>query len=213
MSVVVLNSVDYGNAFVGGYNKGDLQYAGHWSSGNLNNIYWKETKNFADGCSAHISDSHYANGALALPDNAAFIIENTLFTGDSQLETNHHCNVGISGVLCQPTYMLSNVTWQSTSIVWVVWHSNANYYGKITTFSCVTSRDGCCPSNFTANNSYVLSRQYRWNDRLVSARGRPHSKWRHWEWFLPPGVRLTGLVLLEISSWNGRYLWGAYLLL
>ena len=38
---------------------------------------------------------------------AAFIIEDTIFTGASQFEANHHCNIGVTGFLCMPTYVLS----------------------------------------------------------------------------------------------------------
>jgi hypothetical protein len=61
---VIKNNVDYRNAFVGQYNAGDLQYKNHISFTNNNLIYWKETKNFQDGCSAHISESFYENGNM-----------------------------------------------------------------------------------------------------------------------------------------------------
>jgi hypothetical protein len=131
ISVAHIYNVDYSNAFVGGYNVNDLQYQKHSAFNNLNNIYWKETNNFADGCSAHIYGGHYENGNIALPDMAGFIIENTIFAGSSQLETNHHCNDGITGFLCMPTYILSNVSWRSTSQQWVQWHQEANNYGGI----------------------------------------------------------------------------------
>lgn len=38
------NNMDYGNAFVGHYEAGDIQYGGHQSYNNNNNMYWKETK-------------------------------------------------------------------------------------------------------------------------------------------------------------------------
>jgi len=65
------NNVDFKNVFVGSYGAGDLQYKNHISLLNNNNIYWKETKNFQDGCSAHFSDSYYEHvsepGKMALP--------------------------------------------------------------------------------------------------------------------------------------------------
>lgn len=132
VGVMVSHSVDYQNAFVGQYNAGDLQYYKHMSLSNNNNIYWKETKNFADGCSAHISNGYYADGNMALPDVAAFIIEDTTFTGASQLEANHHCNIGVTGFLCMPTYVLRNVSWVGiTSTQWVTFHQIANNYGKL----------------------------------------------------------------------------------
>jgi hypothetical protein len=127
----VHNNVDYGNAFVGGYNVNDVQFRGHVAWDNLNNLYWKETANFADGCSAHISGGWFSNGNLALPDMAGFIIEDSVFTGGAQLETNHHCNVGVTGFLCMPTYILENVSWRSTASPWVTWHEEANHWGGI----------------------------------------------------------------------------------
>lgn len=54
-SAAFVDHVDYHNGFVGQYEAGDIGYSGHTSTDNTNLIYWKETKNFADGCSAHIS--------------------------------------------------------------------------------------------------------------------------------------------------------------
>jgi hypothetical protein len=102
ISAAIVNNVDYGNAFVGHYNAGDIQYANHASIDNNNLIYWKETKNFANGCSAHITGGYYAKGNMALPDQGTFIIEDTTFGDGVMLEANHHCNVGTTGVLCMP---------------------------------------------------------------------------------------------------------------
>ena len=96
---VIMNNVDYNNVFVGQYGAGDLQYKFHSSVNNQNLIYWKETKNFQDGCSAHITDSFYEDGTLALPGgHGTFLIENTIFNNRVLFETNHHCNVGGTGV-------------------------------------------------------------------------------------------------------------------
>ncbi len=96
------------------YNAGDIQYQNHHSFENLNLIYWKETKNFEDGCAAHISNGHYSNGNMALPDQSTFIIEQTTFGDNVSLEANHHCNVGVTGVLCMPQYILHNVNWMNS---------------------------------------------------------------------------------------------------
>jgi hypothetical protein len=105
------NNVDYGNAFVGHYSAGDIQYYGHSSMNNLNNIYWKETKSFQDGCSAHISHSYLVNGTMALPDTiGSFIIEYTTLQ-QIVLSVNHHCGIGVTGFLCMPHYILDHVRW------------------------------------------------------------------------------------------------------
>lgn len=102
----MVDNVDYQNNFVGHYGAGDIQHNGHHSYRNLNNIYWKETKNFGNGCSSHLVGGSYAGGNMALPDQGSFIIEETTFGDESQLEANHHCNVGVTGVLCFPQYVL-----------------------------------------------------------------------------------------------------------
>ena len=50
---------------------------------------------------------------MALPDVGTFILENTFFGDGVHLEANHHCNVGITGVLCMPQYILHQVVWSN----------------------------------------------------------------------------------------------------
>ncbi|CAF2558252.1 unnamed protein product [Rotaria sp. Silwood2] len=89
-----MHNIDYGNVFVGQYNAGDLQYRFHTSIENNNLIYWKETKNFQDGCSSHIADSFYGSGNLALPGgHGAFILENMVFNNQVHFESSHHCQI------------------------------------------------------------------------------------------------------------------------
>jgi len=143
VSASIVDNLDYGNAFVGHYEAGDIQYNGHMSFNNNNLMYWKETKNFANGCSAHITGGSYAQGTMALPDQATFLIEDTTFGEGVSLEANHHCNAGTTGVLCFPTYMLHNVQFknsQDNKWVWFQWQQlqshNANQnYGGIFTLS------------------------------------------------------------------------------
>ena len=127
----ISDNVDYDNVFVGQYDAGDIQYADHVSINNNNLLYWKTTKNFHDGCSAHLSGGLFSGGNVALPDQAAFIIERTRFTGDTTIESNHHCNVGVTGVLCSPTYIFDRVEWSVTSSRWMYFHKDANHWGGI----------------------------------------------------------------------------------
>ena len=99
---------DYGNTFVGHYSAGDIQYRRHVALENGNNLYWKESKTPADGCSALLKDGYYRSGNIALPDEGAFIIENVVIAGTAGFEANHHCHVGATGILCMPTYILHN---------------------------------------------------------------------------------------------------------
>ena len=94
----------------------------------MNNLYWKETKNFNNGCSAHITGGSYANGNLGLPDQGTFLIENSVFGNGAQLEANHHCGVGETGVLCFPQYIFDNVMWRNTdtSQKWI-WFQHQNF--------------------------------------------------------------------------------------
>ena len=111
VSVAFSSNVDYHNVFVGAYDMGDVQYLRHTSIENNNLAYWKTTKNMADGCAPHIKDGFYrGRGTMALPDQASFVIENTHFEGQIELEANHHCNIDVTGVLCLPVYVFANVS-------------------------------------------------------------------------------------------------------
>jgi len=128
---VILYQTDYDNVFVGQYSAGDVQYRHHTSINNDNLIYWKETKNFYDGCSAHISQSYYQGDSasiLALPSgHGTFLIENTRFTSQLWFESNHHCNVGITGaLLCMPQYVFVNITWESAKGQYFYFNDNTN---------------------------------------------------------------------------------------
>ena len=72
---------------------------------------------------------------MTLPDQASFIIENTRFEGNVELESNHHCNVGVTGALCMPVYILHNISWKVTKSKWVHFHNDANNKGGIFTLS------------------------------------------------------------------------------
>jgi len=139
---------DYGNAFVGHYNGGDIQYKDHMSVESNNLLYWKESKNFSDGCSSFLKGGYYRDGNVALPDQGTMILENMVFDGVS-LEANHHCNVGITGVLCMPQYILENVEWTGKSGKWVIFqagnfqgHAANQNYGGIFSSSPGTSTIG-----------------------------------------------------------------------
>jgi hypothetical protein len=110
----IVSNVDFGNAFVGHYMAGEMQYVDHHSYHNNELMYWKETKNFDNGCSAHITGGSYSNGNMALPDQATFIIESTTFGDGVSFEANHHCNVGTTGVLCFPQYIFHDIKWKNT---------------------------------------------------------------------------------------------------
>jgi hypothetical protein len=119
------HNVDWRNKFVGQYDAGDIQYHEHTSVECANLLYWKTTKNSADGCAAHLSGGLWRDGNVGLPDQATFVIDGARFEGQSWLEANHHCGESgglncATGVLCMPTYVLHNVSWHSRAPHWVL---------------------------------------------------------------------------------------------
>lgn len=156
LSTTIWNNADYGNTFVGHYGAGDIRYHSHTSVDNANAIYWKETKSFADGCSAHISHSHFRNGTMALPDTlGSFIIEHSTLD-NILLEANHHCGIGgTTGFLCMPHYVFHNVTWihpEDANTKWVTFtQSNAAVDGGIFSVSL---------GDFSANRISILPSGY-----------------------------------------------------
>jgi hypothetical protein len=161
-STAILNHVDYDNAFVGQYEVGDIQYRGHVSINNNNLIYWKETKNFEDGCSAHITQSYYMDGNLALPDQATVILQDMVLD-NVFLEANHHCHVGVTGFLCMPQYILHNVAWSHNDpdSNWIYFQNGETDFGGIFSLSPTsnTSRSPF-PTGFISlvsdRNDYLL---------------------------------------------------------
>jgi len=65
-STIISDNVDYKNAYVGGYDFGDIQFRNHASFDCTELVYWKTTKVFADGCSTHFQSSFYENGNMVL---------------------------------------------------------------------------------------------------------------------------------------------------
>lgn len=127
LSSAVVNNVDYHNAFVGSYALGDIQFRNHISIDNDNLIYHKETKNFADGCSSHFKRFHFEDGNAMLPSGwGTIIFEDSTFKGNFKFESNHHCGIGYTGVLCNPQYIFVNPTWQVTSPQWLTWNDANN---------------------------------------------------------------------------------------
>lgn len=143
---------------------GDIQYKGHASLNNNNLIYWKETKNFDDSCSAHISGSYYVNGNMALPDQATFIIEDSVFGDNVGFEANHHCHVGTTGFLCMPQYVFHNVQWRNTNknSNWMYFQNGATNYGGIYTLSPASSVEQTQDLVFPAGYISLVSSKYEY---------------------------------------------------
>ena len=50
---------------------------------------------------------------MAFPDIGTFIIEDASFGDHVTFEPNHHCNIGTTGLLCMPQYILHRVNWRN----------------------------------------------------------------------------------------------------
>jgi hypothetical protein len=83
-------NIDYDSVFVGGYSMGDIQWHAHTSLYCLSGLYWKNTKNMADGCSAHVKGGFFHHSNVLVPDNGAFIFELTTFNDRTSIESAHH---------------------------------------------------------------------------------------------------------------------------
>jgi len=119
---VIEDEFDWHNMFVGGYANGDISYVRYTSVNNAHGMYWKRSKNFADGTSHHIVDSVFANhrslgyGALQLLGPSGpftFLLTNTTFLGGpvgcGAVCAGQHCGRGGAGGPCNVQYLLQNV--------------------------------------------------------------------------------------------------------
>jgi len=117
------DGLDFFNNLVGQYQLGDMQWLRFKSINNNHGMYWKATKNFADGCSPHLLDCTFQThqgydgehgvGLFLGPGGiGTFIIENTVFAGRANCAicSNQHCQVSGTGVMCTPEYTLKGVT-------------------------------------------------------------------------------------------------------
>jgi hypothetical protein len=118
---------------VGQYDMGDVSFVRYTSVNNFHGMYWKKSKNFADGVSHHIRDSVFANdptdpyGFLQLLGPAGpftFKLTNTSFHGGNMgcgaVCAGQHCglsdhNYGLHGSLCNVEYMLEGVDFSDMS--------------------------------------------------------------------------------------------------
>ncbi|KAL6070177.1 G8 domain-containing protein [Balamuthia mandrillaris] len=121
---VISNNVDYHNTWAGSYHLGDIQFRNHIAIDNNQPIYHKETKNFADGCSAHFKNYLFEAGTAALASgHGSILFEDCTFKGNFKFESNHHCDIGKTGVLCNPQYIFIRPKWEVSSAEWVMWNT------------------------------------------------------------------------------------------
>jgi len=119
---VIEDEFDWHNMFVGQYSSGDISYVRYTSVNNGHAMYWKRSKNFADGVSHHMRDSVFANhpslgyGALQLLGPSGpftFLLTNTTFVGGpvgcAAVCAGQHCGLGGAGGPCDVQYLLQAV--------------------------------------------------------------------------------------------------------
>eukprot|EP00933_Yihiella_yeosuensis_P028748 TRINITY_DN22577_c0_g2_i1.p1 TRINITY_DN22577_c0_g2~~TRINITY_DN22577_c0_g2_i1.p1 ORF type:complete len:1594 (+),score=244.66 TRINITY_DN22577_c0_g2_i1:990-5771(+) len=120
---VIEDEFDWHNQFVGQYSMGDIAFVRLVSVNNAHNVYWKESKNFADSSATHIKDSIFANdpsdtiyGNLQFYGPAGpftFTMKNSSFVGGpvgcGALCAAQHCGLVGAGGPCTVQYLLSGV--------------------------------------------------------------------------------------------------------
>merc|ERR1712151_854500 len=118
----VHDELDYHNQYVGQYAMGDVQFVNYTGINNTHNMYWKTSKNFADGRLFHVVDSLIANDPsdsygqmqfLGPSGPFTFGMSNTKFVGSNvgcgAICAGQHCGLGGAGGPCNVQYLMDNV--------------------------------------------------------------------------------------------------------
>lgn len=103
-----------------------------------------------DGCSAHIKNGYYAgtqaSGFLLPGGYGTLIIENTQFANLVTFVSSHHCNVGVTGVLCMPVYLFVNCTFDDMTPTnqknWIEWGENNGAMWTLSDADCAANAKG-----------------------------------------------------------------------
>jgi len=126
---LIEDQFDWHNQFVGGYYMGDISWVRYTSVNNAHGLYWKWSKNFADGVSYHLRDGIIANDPddhvigrlkMLLPGGPlVFRMKNVTFAGGPSPESGviaapQHCglahqNNNIPGSMCNIQYLLEDL--------------------------------------------------------------------------------------------------------
>lgn len=98
---------------------------------------------------------------MALPDQGAIVISKTKMK-NVHLEANHHCDVGSTGVLCMPTYIMDETIWEgSSNNKWVSFQAGYNNDGGIFSLAPGRFENGFFPQGFRslagATYTYLLA--------------------------------------------------------
>ena len=113
---IIEDHFDYHNTFTGGYAFGDISFKRLFSVNQAHNMYWKQSKNFADKKSYHLEDSVFLNNPqdsgllrLLLPGgNFVFKMKNVTFAGQGQ--------AGGEGVIMAPQVTLLSKQFNSSEV-------------------------------------------------------------------------------------------------
>lgn len=129
---VVEDELDWHNEFVGQYTLTDVRYSRYVGINNQHCMYWKSSKNFADGSLYHITDSICINAPIvgdlfSIPAGQffgpaggfTFGLKNVTFVGSpgggAALAAGQHCMDGGAGGPCNVQYLLENVDFSGVS--------------------------------------------------------------------------------------------------
>ena len=144
LTCFIEDNVDWHNMFVGQYAVGDISYRNIWSVNNAHGMYWKLSKNMADGVSYHIEDSMFINdpndgvyGILHsfLPGAAfTFRMKNVTYAGQGQhpnmgaIASPQHCGLGKQAPgTCTVQYLFENVVFKDTVNTHVSFGASGGY--------------------------------------------------------------------------------------
>ncbi|CAE8605090.1 unnamed protein product [Polarella glacialis] len=119
----IRDEFNWHNMFVGQYAIGDLQFVNYTSVNNAHAMYWKQSKNFADGRLWHMRDSTFAHdpndnyGQLKVLGPAGpftFGMKDSVFLGGSRggstaVAAGQNCALGGGGGPCTVQYLFENV--------------------------------------------------------------------------------------------------------
>ena len=123
---IVEDELDWHNEFVGQYTLTDVRYLRYVGINNQHCMYWKSSKNFADGSLYHITDSICINAPIvgdlfSIPAGQffgpaggfTFGLKNVTFVGSpgggAALAAGQHCMDGGAGGPCNVQYLLESV--------------------------------------------------------------------------------------------------------
>ncbi|CAE8721235.1 unnamed protein product, partial [Polarella glacialis] len=119
----IRDEFNWHNMFVGQYAIGDLQFVNYTSVNNGHAMYWKQSKNFADGRLWHMRDSTFAHdpndkyGQLKVLGPAGpftFGMKDSVFLGGARggttaVAAGQNCALGGGGGPCTVQYLFENV--------------------------------------------------------------------------------------------------------